>query len=151
MSSGPPTLELQRYYIKADAVSAEKVWDFVDRNGLQMYTRGRTLARKYTYEVYMTGEDYLSFKLTHPELEILHMSEKPAVEDLMVTQYIEVPQAETHATLVKLRRHFGQTCVVSLTDRRARQQDHVVIKIVLLEGSEDENAFLLTYGHQVVS
>jgi hypothetical protein len=151
MSSDPQVPKLQRYCIKADALSAEKVWDFVQANGLTIYERGHTQrsARKYQYEVYMYETDFLAFKLTHHEIKIFHMAEKEAVEDLMVTHYIEVPQDDTHKELWKIRKLLGQTSVIDLS-KRMHSPGKVGIKVIVTDGSEEENILKLTYGHMMV-
>jgi hypothetical protein len=149
MSSDSPVPKLQRYCIKTDAVSAEKVWDFVQQSGLAIYERGGSVrsSRKYEYEVYMREEEFLAFRLTHPNIKIFHMAEKEAVEDLMVTHYIDVVQAEVHDTMVRIRRLLGPACVVQLTSNSPATWNHVKIKVIVTEGSEEENLLLLTFGH----
>ncbi len=142
--------KLKRYCIKTDAVSAERVWDFAQQNQLKIYGRGHTTdsARKYEYEVYMHDEVFLAFKLTHRDIRIFPM-DKPEVEDteLLTTHYIEVSLADMHDYMVKISRLLDPACVVQLSSRSPKHRGNAKIKVIVTQGSEEENLLLLTYGH----
>jgi len=128
-------------------LSAERVWDFTEQNSLKIYERGRlnSSSRKYQYEVYMTPHIFLAFKLAHPDIEIYKIDVEP-VEDLMTSHFLEVSREEADKVMGDVLRLLGIGCVVSKVGYHTKG---CLVKVVVVDGSEEESLLKLTYGHLI--